>query len=80
MLRLVRIIDDILTHEPISQIHSIGRRQLIGYWRRHEHESQKTRTEKYHILVRFFASYNLTLGVTVPIPKKVRANSSNKLV
>lgn len=60
-------------HEPISQIHSIGRRQLIGYWRRHEHESQKTRMEKYHILVRFFASNRLTASVRVPKPKQLHA-------
>lgn len=71
MRRLVKIIDDIFIHEPISQIHSIGRRQLIGYWRRHEHESQKTRMEKYHILVRFFSSYSLTMAVRVPKPKPI---------
>ncbi len=75
MRRLIQILDDILSNEPISQIHSIGRRQIIGYWRRHEHESQKTRMEKYHILVKFFAAYALTINVTVPKP---RTSSDNK--
>lgn len=69
MRRLIQILEDILSHEPISQIHCIGRRQIIGYWRRHEHESHKTRMEKYHILVKFFAAYDLTANVTVPKPK-----------
>ncbi|MGR5487979.1 hypothetical protein [Vibrio alfacsensis] len=70
MRRLIQIIDDILSHEPISQIHSIGRRQMIGYWQRHEHESHKTRMEKYHILVKFFAANSLTVNVTVPKPRR----------
>lgn len=69
MRRLINILEDIFEHESISRIHAIGRRQIIGYWRRHEHEFQKTRLEKYQILVRFFASYPLTANVKVPKPK-----------
>lgn len=65
--RLIAIIDDIFKHEPISSLESIGKRQIIGYWKRHENESVKTRREKYSILVHFFRVSNPQ--VTVPEPK-----------
>jgi hypothetical protein len=71
VLRLIRIFDDIFCHESTSRIDAIGRRQIIGYWRRHEHESYKTRMEKYHILTKFFASYEKTQHVTVPKPNRL---------
>lgn len=48
--RLVCLLDEIFEHEPISNFSQMGKRQIIGYWRRHEHESQKTRIEKWRVL------------------------------
>lgn len=67
MKRLIAIIDDIFKHEPISSLESIGKRQIIGYWKRHENESVKTRREKYSILSKFLCLYNSK--ITVPEPK-----------
>ncbi|MEZ8196957.1 hypothetical protein [Vibrio cortegadensis] len=68
MKRLISILDDIFSHEGIQQLSIVGRKQLIGYWRRTEHEKYETRRAKYCILYRFFSLYNPQ--VTVPEPKK----------
>lgn len=68
MKRLVAILEDIFRNEGTERLSAVGRRQLIGYWRRTEGETDQTRREKYSILKRFFAAYNPT--VTVPEPKK----------
>ncbi|MGR5318928.1 hypothetical protein [Vibrio sp. PNB22_1_1] len=67
--RLLLILDDIFRHEPYAaeQLHRIGRRQIIGYWQRTQHDSAQTRREKYAILKRFFDMANLK--VTVPRPR-----------
>lgn len=65
--RLIAIIDDIFQNEGTQDLSSIGRRQLIGYWRRTEHEKNETRQAKWLILRRFFKLYNAK--VTVPTPK-----------
>ena len=60
--RLCAMIDEILSHEPINDIAKIGRKQIIGYWIRHEHEGQQTRVEKWRILSKLF----LRLGKNEP--------------
>ncbi len=66
MKRLIAIIDDIFKHEPISSLESIGKRQIIGYWKRYECESFKTRREKYSILLNFLRLYNSKIKVPEP--------------
>ncbi|MBE4219040.1 hypothetical protein [Vibrio parahaemolyticus] len=75
MKRLVAIIDDIFQHEGMARLDSIGRRQLIGYWKRTENEQFETRRAKYTILKKFFALYNPK--VTVPEPKKCVMSASS---
>ncbi len=53
--RVCRILDEILSHEGLNEISKIGRRQIIGYWIRHENESQQTRLEKWRVLKILFA-------------------------
>lgn len=50
--RLLAIINNVLEHEPDchNDLNRIGRRQIIGYWCRHEHEVQRVRIEKYRIV------------------------------
>ena len=67
MKRLIAIIENIFEHERCTDLNAIGRRQIIGYWRRTSHESDKTRREKYTILKKFFEMYNGK--VTVPQPR-----------
>lgn len=67
MKRLIAIIENIFEHEKCTDLNAIGRRQIIGYWRRTSHESDKTRREKYTILKKFFEMYNGK--VTVPQPR-----------
>ncbi|MCE7626315.1 hypothetical protein [Vibrio cholerae] len=74
MKRLIAIIDDIFQHEGMAKLDTIGKRQLIGYWRRTEHEKFETRRAKYTILKKFFALYHPQ--VTVPEPKKCAITSS----
>lgn len=65
--RLIAIIDDVFENEKMNQLDAIGRKQLIGYWRRTENQTEETRRAKYTILKKFFELYNAK--VTVPIPK-----------
>ena len=53
--RLLAILNDIFEHEPESngQIKAIGRRQVIGYWKRSS-DSYKVKCEKYNVLAYFF--------------------------
>jgi hypothetical protein len=67
MKRLIAIIENIFEHEKCTDLNAIGRRQIIGYWHRTSHESDKTRREKYTILKKFFEMYNGK--VTVPQPR-----------
>ena len=67
MKRLIAIIENIFEHERCTDLNAVGRRQIIGYWRRTSHESEKTRREKYTILKKFFEMYNGK--VTVPQPR-----------
>lgn len=67
MRRLIAILNDISQHEGTENLSTIGRRQIIGYWRRTEEETHSTRCEKYNILVKYFEEENPT--VTVPKPK-----------
>ena len=69
MKRLFSILNDILENEPITKLSSIGKKQIIGYWRRTESQTEKTRKEKYQILKKFMLAYNPK--VTVPLPKPV---------
>lgn len=75
MKRLVSIFEDIFENEQDSRLEAIGRRQIIGFWRRTEHEANKTRLAKYQILKRFFESFNKR--VTVPKPKTEGYEKSN---
>lgn len=67
--RLLNALKDIFEHEPNlhGNINRIGRKQLIGYWRRHEHLSQKVRVEHYRVIYELFE--HLEIRVTVPKPK-----------
>ncbi|QRG81509.1 hypothetical protein [Vibrio diabolicus] len=71
--RLIAIIDNIFYYEGTQDLSAIGRKQLIGYWRRTESEQFETRRAKYVILRKFFALYNPK--VTVPEPKKCRGST-----
>lgn len=75
MNRLIAIIDNIFHHEGTQDLSSIGRKQLIGYWKRTENEQFETRRAKYTILKKFFALYNPK--VTVPEPKKCVMSASS---
>lgn len=66
MKRLVSILDDIMSTEGDPRLSSIGKRQIIRYWKRIDGETDQTRREKYSILNRFFNTYNPK--VTVPEP------------
>jgi len=72
MRRLTAILDDIMATEKDPRFDAIGKRQIIRYWKRTEHETDQTRREKYSILKRFFGLYNLR--VTVPEPNKLQCN------
>ena len=75
MNRLIATIDNIFHHEGTQDLSSIGRKQLIGYWKRTENEQFETRRAKYTILKKFFALYNPK--VTVPEPKKCAVASNS---
>ncbi|GEA49265.1 hypothetical protein VIN01S_00690 [Vibrio inusitatus NBRC 102082] len=66
--RLVAIFEDIFTHEPYLNEHldRVGKRQIIGYWRRTEHEGENVRKEKHAILSRFFTAARLKGKVPKP--------------
>ena len=68
MIRLVSILDQIMNKEGDPRLEAIGKRQVIRYWKSIEHESNKTRKEKYSILCKFFNLYNSK--VTLPKPKE----------
>lgn len=70
LVRLLSILEDIFQHDPYlgEQLHKVGKRQIIGYFERTRHESDKTRLEKYQILRLFFSKANLK--GKVPYPKK----------
>ncbi|MEZ8967369.1 hypothetical protein AB6E53_11800 [Vibrio breoganii] len=69
--RLLAILEDIFEHEPNlhDELERIGRKQIIGYWRRTEGENITVRKEKYAILCLFFQSANLR--GKVPPPKLI---------
>ncbi|MEZ9785089.1 hypothetical protein [Vibrio breoganii] len=66
--RLLTILEDIFEHEPNlhDELERIGRKQIIGYWRRTEGESPTTRQEKYKVLCLFFEAANLRGHVPYP--------------
>ncbi|GEM79902.1 hypothetical protein [Vibrio superstes] len=67
--RLLAIIEDIFEHESYlhENLSRIGRKQMMGYWRRTAHETRKTRKEKYDVLKLFFDTAKLQ--GKVPRPK-----------
>ena len=69
--RLLGALKDIFEHEPncYGNINKVGRKQLIGYWRRNEHISQKVRIEYYRVLSDFFEI--LDTQIRVPKPRKI---------
>ncbi|MDN3716562.1 hypothetical protein [Vibrio breoganii] len=66
--RLISILDDIFQHEPNvgEQLNRLGRKQIVGYWRRTEDESEKVRREKFVILKLFFEAAGLSGNVPEP--------------
>ncbi|MEZ9675447.1 hypothetical protein AB4343_08805 [Vibrio breoganii] len=68
MKRLMMILEDIFEHEAYlgEQLSRIGRKQIIGYWKRTQHESKQTRKEKYAILALFFNTAQLAGKVPKP--------------
>lgn len=64
--RLFDALEDIFHAEGSERLDTIGRRQLIGFWRRNQ-DSDRVRYEKYLILREFFGRFNNR--VTVPKPK-----------
>lgn len=70
MTRLIRILEDIIQHEPSQDLKKIGRNQIIGYYKRHSHETYKTLNEKYQILKKFMDRYNQKVTVPRVDPKK----------
>ena len=58
--RLMFMLNNIFEHEsPTPQdLRQIGRRQVIGFWRRHEHLTQKTRLEYWYVLKWLFERLN----------------------
>ena len=63
-------ITEILNHEPMlhGNIDNIGRNQIIGFWRRHEHLAQKTRMAYWYALSHFFDGMGKN---TPPKPKLI---------
>lgn len=70
MRRLIAILHDITQNEGRQNLTTIGRKQIIGYWRRKETETNSTRREKYNILVKYFELENPNVTVPKPDPKK----------
>ena len=68
MTRLVNILEKIMGKEGDPRLESIGKKQIIRYWKSIEDESSKTRREKYSILCKFFNLYNPK--ITVPEPRE----------
>lgn len=66
--RLISIFDDIFISEKSEDLRAIGKRQIIGHWRRIAHETDKTRKEKYSILKCFFSFYKPIFKVPRPKP------------
>lgn len=50
--RLMYMLNDIIQAEGLKGVclHRIGRKHVIGFWRRHEHLSYQTRKEYWQIL------------------------------
>jgi hypothetical protein len=67
IIRLISILDNIMTREGDTRLDAIGRRQIIRYWKSIAHESDKTRREKYSILCKFFLAFNQKVTVPEPI-------------
>ncbi len=67
MKRLVAMLDEIMSKESEPRLEAIGKRQIIRHWKRIENETDKTRREKYLILLKFFNLFNPK--VTVPEPR-----------
>lgn len=67
MTRLIAILDAVMRKESDPRLEAIGKRQIIRYWKSVEHETDKTRREKYLILCKFFSVFNPK--ITVPEPR-----------
>jgi hypothetical protein len=50
--RLMFMLNNIIQHEknPTLQLHQLGRKQIIGFWRRHQHLSESTKNEYWRIV------------------------------
>ena len=67
--RLMFMLNNIIQHEknPTLQLHQLGRKQIIGFWRRHDHFSEATKNEYWRIVEILFER----LGkVSPPKPNK----------
>ena len=67
--RLITILESIVKNEQ-QELPDIGRKHIIGYYRRHSSETYKTLKEKYSILEKFFSRYNPRIRVPKPHPDK----------
>ena len=76
--RLLAVLNNVLEHEPTchNDLNRIGRRQIIGYWRRHEVESQAVRIEKYRI-VAFL--WNAMSKPVPPKPRVIKPDHTNSI-
>lgn len=70
MKRLIAALEDIFNQEGTERINAIGRRQIIGFWRRNK-DSDKIRYEKFLILREFFGRCNPSVTVPKPTVNKV---------
>lgn len=70
MNRLITILEDIIKNEPICNLNAIGRKQIIGYYKRRQQESYKTLNEKYQILNKYMTVKNPQVKVPKPDPNK----------
>ena len=63
--RLISILDDIFAHEPkcFDRINAVGRRQIIGYYKRHSNEKMTTLIEKWRVLSLLFELKSLKAPV-----------------
>ena len=54
--RLVFMLNDIIQHEQIrgNELQQLGRKHVIGFWRRHDDWSQQTRKEYWQVLNVFY--------------------------
>ena len=78
MKRLIVLLDNIIQNEPSEDLKKIGRKQIIGYYKRHSHESYQTLNEKSQVLKKFMSSFNPKVTVPNVDPNKAKQEVGNK--